>query len=120
LAPRLEKGYITPWNLGAQFATLGANFWAFLTILTSMFEHLLVSWGQTTSQTCSKLAPSFWGPDSLVGAPQEPQRFHYSLHTWKFNYGQSLLGNKNVVLLVTSWGANWELGMHLRTWMITR
>jgi hypothetical protein len=24
-------------------------------------------------------------------------------------------GNKNVVLLVTSWGANWELGMHFRT-----
>jgi hypothetical protein len=28
LAPRLEKGYITPWNLGPQFATLGANFFS--------------------------------------------------------------------------------------------
>ncbi len=38
LAPRLEKGYITPWNLGGQFATLGAN-----------FQHLLISWHQCSS-----------------------------------------------------------------------
>jgi hypothetical protein len=49
-----------PSNLGGQFATLGANVPAFINILTSMFSHLLVTWGQTTSQKCSKLAPSFF------------------------------------------------------------
>ncbi len=51
-------------NLGGQFETLGANVAAFINILTSMFQHLLVTWGQTTSPKCSKLAPSFFGPDS--------------------------------------------------------
>jgi hypothetical protein len=32
--------------------------------LGPMFEHLLITWGQTTSQKCSKLAPSFFGPDT--------------------------------------------------------
>jgi hypothetical protein len=32
--------------------------------LGPMFQHLLVTWGQTTSQSCSKLAPSFFSPDS--------------------------------------------------------
>ncbi len=41
--------------------TPGANVPAFINILTSMFQHLLVTWGQTTSPKCSKLAPSFLG-----------------------------------------------------------
>jgi hypothetical protein len=28
-----------------------------------MFQHLLVTWGQTTTQNCSKLASSCLGPD---------------------------------------------------------
>ncbi len=44
-------------NLGSQFANLGANVAAFINIVTSKFQHLLVTWGQTTSQKCSMLAP---------------------------------------------------------------
>ncbi len=62
LAPRLKKRI--PSNLGSQFATLGTNVPAFINILMSMFQHLLVTWGQTTSPKCSKLAPSFFSPDS--------------------------------------------------------
>ncbi len=62
LALRLEKRI--PSNLGSQFATLGTNVPAFINILMSMFQHLLVTWGQTTSPKCSKLAPSFFSPDS--------------------------------------------------------
>ncbi len=29
-----------------------------------MFQHLLVTWGQFATQKCSKLGPSFFGPDS--------------------------------------------------------
>jgi hypothetical protein len=36
-------------NLGSQFATLGANVPTFINILTFMFYHLLVIWGQTTT-----------------------------------------------------------------------
>jgi hypothetical protein len=48
LAPRLKKRI--PLNLGSQFATLGANVPAFINILKTIFYHLLVTWGQTTSQ----------------------------------------------------------------------
>jgi hypothetical protein len=61
MAPRLEKGY-------HQFATLGANVPAFINILTSMFWHLLVTWGQFATQKCSNLAPSFFDPDSYCEA----------------------------------------------------
>jgi len=52
LAPRLKKG--VSLNLGGQFATLGANVSAFISNLGP----------QTRSQKCSKLAPSFFSPDS--------------------------------------------------------
>ncbi len=52
-------------NLGSQFATLGANVPAFINILMSMFLHLLVTWGQTTSPKCSKLAPSFFRAQAM-------------------------------------------------------
>jgi hypothetical protein len=62
LAPSLEKGYHRIW--AANFATLGTNVPAFINILTSMFQHLLVTSGQFATPKCSKLAPSFFGPDS--------------------------------------------------------
>jgi hypothetical protein len=37
LAPRLKKKRIPSWNLGSQFATLGANVPAIINILMSMF-----------------------------------------------------------------------------------
>jgi len=63
LAPRL-KTRIPSWNLGSQFATLGANVPAFIKCPDVNVLAFLVTWGQTTSQKCSKLAPSFAGPDS--------------------------------------------------------
>jgi hypothetical protein len=62
--PKAEKKILQ--NLGSQFATLGVNVLAFINILMLMFLHLLVTWGQTTSQKCSKLAPSFFNVDSYV------------------------------------------------------
>ncbi len=63
LAPRLKKGYHQIWEANLQ--PLGPMFQhLFINILTSMFQHLLATWGQTASQKCSKLAPSFFGPDS--------------------------------------------------------
>jgi hypothetical protein len=51
--------------LGSQFAALETNVSAFINILTSMFEHLLVTWGaKQQAKNASKLAPSFSGPYS--------------------------------------------------------
>jgi hypothetical protein len=41
-------------------ATLGPNVPALMNILIVIFQHLLVTWVQTTSQKCSKLAPGFF------------------------------------------------------------
>jgi len=60
LALRLKKRI--PPDLGSQFATLGANVRAFINIMRSLFYHLLVTLGQTTSQRCSKLAPKPFQP----------------------------------------------------------
>jgi hypothetical protein len=66
LAPRLKTGY--HWiDLGSQFATLGAKVLTFISIWTSVFKHLLVTWGQPTSRKCSKLAPSCSSPDPQIG-----------------------------------------------------
>jgi hypothetical protein len=51
LAPSLKKGYHQIWKANLQ--SLGP-----------MFQHLLVTWGQFPTQKSSKLAPSFYGPDS--------------------------------------------------------
>ncbi len=48
--------------MGSQFATLGANVRAFINIMRSLFYHLLVTLGPTTSQRCSKLAPKPFQP----------------------------------------------------------
>ncbi len=54
--------------MGGQSATLGVNGPAFTNNLTSMFQHLLVTWGQFVTQKCSKLVPSLFGPDSSCKA----------------------------------------------------
>jgi hypothetical protein len=62
--PKLQKSI--PSNLGSQFATLGTNVPAFINILTSMFWHLLVTWGPNNKpkmlkvglQVFSALTPS--------------------------------------------------------------
>jgi hypothetical protein len=64
IGPKAEKRILQ--NLGSQFATLGAIVPTFINILMLMFLHFLVTWGQTTSQKCSKLAPSFFNVDSYV------------------------------------------------------
>jgi hypothetical protein len=66
VGPKAEKRI--PVNLGSQFATLGANIPAIINILKTMFYHLLITWGQTTIQKGSKLAPSFFDPDSYCKA----------------------------------------------------
>jgi hypothetical protein len=55
LAPRLKKS--KPSNLGSQFATLGADVPAFINILTSMFWHLLITWGPNNKPKMLKVGP---------------------------------------------------------------
>ncbi len=63
-----KSGKRIPSNLEGQFVTLVANVLTFINFLTSNFYYLFVTWGQTTRQKCSKLAPSFLGPDTLCKA----------------------------------------------------
>jgi hypothetical protein len=51
LAARLKKGYHHQiWEANLQ--SLGANVPSFINIMTSMFHHLFVTWGQFATQKC--------------------------------------------------------------------